>query len=106
MDLNGNDKLFVDASTQNQTNVLFQKGSNNSELKLTVYKTGVIDFQFINEFGDKYETSKPASDFKIANLVYNDEGKLVESQNREDKNFVVYRSNETKGSSVIHVPSL
>ena len=71
MDLNGNDKLFVDSSSSDKTHIHFVRG-NGASLKLLVYKSGIVDFEYTSESGKVYETSKPAGDFTIANLVYND----------------------------------
>ena len=103
---NGTDKLYVDSSSTKQTDVWFQKGNGAAELKLCLYKTGVVDFAYTNEFGQTYETTKPAGDFQIANLVHDGEGKLKETTAKDGVNFALYRSAETEGSSVINVPAL
>ena len=43
MDLNSNDKLYVDASSSNQTEVWFRAG-NAAELKIRVDRKGMVDF--------------------------------------------------------------
>jgi hypothetical protein len=106
MNLNGNDKLYVDASSADQTNITFQRGNGQAELKLKLLKTGIVYFEYTNDFGETYKTFKPVGDFAIANLVHDEEGKLKETLKKDDVNFAVYRSDDTKGSATVEVPSL